>query len=96
MRGEQRLDLPAQFEIVAALFVENPRARVAVALDGRGEHILHALPAIGRGRDVAIGRPVAHRCSSRFNHARAIAQSRLTVAGDTFNASAVSSTLIPP
>ena len=55
MGGEQRLDLPAQFEIVAALFVEHPCAGVAVALDGPGEHVLHALPAIGRGREIAIG-----------------------------------------
>ena len=33
MGGEQRLDLPAQLRIVAALFVEQPCAGVAVALD---------------------------------------------------------------
>ena len=71
----------------ASLQVARPfRARQRT---GRREHVLHALPALGR-----------HGCSpavsSRSSQARAIAHSRFTVAGETPMMSAVSLMLRPP
>ena len=95
VRGEQRFDFSLQVRIVAASIAEPSRSIRNVAFDRRREQVLYALPAIGRHR-IPMGARIGHRCSSRFNQARAIAHSRLTVAGDTFSASAVSSTLMPP
>src|SRR6185503_7731337 len=89
VRIEQRHDLGAQRRVTCASFVEVTIALGRVELARRGENIFHALPAI---RSHAPSPVVISRCS----HARAIAHSRFTVAGETPMTSAVSLMLRPP
>src|SRR4029450_12520779 len=86
---EQRIDLCAQLRIVGARLVQIPGSLVLAEHAGSREDILHALPAIG-------GQAPAPAMISRCSHARAIAHSRFTVAGETPMTSAVSLMLRPP
>ena len=95
VREQQRFHFASEIRVGTAARVQERAALLCKAFDRLAEHILHERPAI-RGRRAAVGRRTAHDCSSRFSHARAVAHSRLTVAGDTCSASAVSSTVIPP
>jgi hypothetical protein len=92
---QERLDFLPEGRVGGAAEVEQRGALRRGAVDSVGEDVLNALPAIRRER-IAGGRRPCHPCSSRFSHARAAAHSLLTVAGDTFSASALSSTVIPP
>ena len=84
VRLEQCLRLAEHF-IVRSGFTRQPRAAGGRRLLERSvEERLETLPLRGI------------HSSARFNHARAIAHWRLTVAGDTPTASAVSSTVSPP
>src|SRR4029079_9948458 len=89
VRNEKRLEVPSQLGVAGAVQLEKPFTIRIVALDRLGEQILEPLPALGRhGRVVRRGS--SHPRSSRFSQARAIVHSRLTVAGETSRASAVS------
>ena len=96
VREQQRLDLLPEREVIAAAGVEQRPPLGVGAVDRVGEHVLDLLPPIAGAIDAraSVGRLIA--CSSRFSHARAVAHSRLTVAGETCSVSAVSSTLMPP
>jgi hypothetical protein len=84
--GEQRLHLALHRNICPTSLGNECRALGGRCLHGRAGNGLHFGPALRR------------HCvpSSRRSHARAIAHSRLTVAGETSSASAVSSILSPP
>ena len=92
---QQRFHFASEISVGAAARVHERAALLRGAFDCLTEDILNERPPI-RCRGVAMFRRTAHASSSRFSHARAVAHSRLTVAGDTCSASAVSSTVIPP
>src|SRR5437773_5976288 len=88
MVREERQHFVAHDRIVGRL-ARDPAldAGVRVAIERRLEQIAHAAMLVGRHDTSPL--------SSRNNHARAIAQRRLSVAGDMPIASAVSSMLSP-
>ena len=76
--------------------VREMRAKCEAIAQQRTE-LFKALRALwGALSRASAGEPYSVEAISRFNQARAVAHSRLTVAGDTFSASAVSSILNPP
>jgi hypothetical protein len=85
---EERRHLVAQRGIARTFRVEPRAARRRLVRERAIQQRLDAAPAPRRG-----GR---HAPSSRLSQARAIVQSRFTVAGEMSSASAVSSTLMPP
>ena len=89
VRGQQRLDFRAKPGVSGAGLVEAGFDTARIQLAGRGEDLLHAPPALRRH-----GVPPA--VSSRCRNARAIAHSRLAVAGDTSITAAASWMLSPP
>ena len=85
MRLEQGLHLRPQGVVPSASPGEEVSALRLGDLQCREEEVLDRLPSLSR-----------HSLSSRLSHALAITQSRLTVAGDSERASAVSLMLMPP
>ena len=86
---EERLHLLPQRFVVAACRRHERGALARVAVERSVAEVFDAPPALG----------VCHRrspSSSRSNQSFASRQSRLTVSGDTWSTSAVSSTLKPP
>src|ERR1700686_2424175 len=88
MRGEQRFDFVPEFGIPAAGMVEVRCALHRVDKDDLVEQLLHLLPAFG----VHAG---ASPVMARNNQARAVTQSRFTVAGEMPSTSEVSSMVRP-
>jgi hypothetical protein len=86
---EQRGHLSAETQVAGTGGIQKPLARGRLTIERRREKLLDPAPALGGGTRHASP-------SSRLSQARAMVQSRFTVAGDVPNASAVSSTLIPP
>src|SRR2546425_7441087 len=82
-------DLRAQVLVLAACVGKKRRARRRVEFQGRFEHLLDALPALGFHDRLGVS-------SWPYNHALATLQSRRTVRLDTPSTSAVSSSFSPP
>src|SRR5437879_4411533 len=91
MSCDQRLHLPP-YGFVGANFIEVLVTLLWSSFQSASEHYLHLPPSLRR-----------HACVSRFllfisrcSHARAVAHSRLTVAGETPSTTEVSSIERPP
>src|SRR5262245_2301461 len=91
---DQGLDFSTERRIASAARIDQRPASRRRTLDGIGKYLLNLLPAVAADWCGAYSQ--AHSRSSRLSHARAVAHSLLTVAGDTFSALAVSSTVRPP
>jgi hypothetical protein len=89
VRREQGLYFPTKIAVARTRGIEEFLSGRRLAIQRRREQLLDLAPALGGG----AGHPSS---SSRLSHARAMVQSRFTVAGEVPNASAVSSTLRPP
>ena len=94
IRPEHVAHFPAQLGIVMARVRHETLAFVLRPFECVPEQLFHALPPLRRNRR---GAACAHwsRSTAQRSHARAIAHSRLTVAGEMPSASAVSSTVRP-
>src|SRR6266403_4709158 len=88
MRREKGIDFAAELGIAVGNTVQKRRALVGIERYGFFQQLLHSLPTF---RVHAGASPVM----ARYNHARAVTQSRFTVAGEIPNTSAVSSMVSP-
>src|SRR5262249_35166531 len=86
---EQGIDFTAYIRIAVACVVEIRRTIVRRERDSLLHQLLDALPALG----IHAG---ASPLIARYSHARAIVQSRFTVAGEIPRTSEVSSIVRPP
>ena len=98
VRFEERSDFIPKVGIVSTLAREQGGAAGGVQVHRGCEERTRAAPSHAGGRCLVRRglRWSAHAPTSRLSHARAIAHSRFTVAGEMPSASAVSSIVIPP
>ena len=93
---DERLHFLQQRAVAAARFAQPRASNVARLVERFLEHDLESFELLGVHDEVSSISGDAAPSNARFSHARAIAHCRLTVAGETPTASAVSSTVSPP